>query len=220
MDPIYNKVICPGCGARYKVKPQNYIKKYKCKKCNSTIVLNPIEYNENQKDNFINELYEIYLAHKEIIDTLNDVLNMFKFSIYIYLSPKYISSYGDNYGNLLATSISNELFSLPPSKKIGKKFLKENRDTILKEIRDLKYDDHFCDLISKAINIYVVVNYKPINSNDPELLLLSHEKAQKPIQKLKELGLYHHTGDTIINDKVIKELTFFTQQQMNSIKKA
>jgi hypothetical protein len=115
-------------------------------------------------------------------------VNMVKVGVFGRLSSRFRVKYGEEKGNLLAAAVTNELFSSPSLNRKGKKFLKSNRETVQKELSDLRNDDEIRNAVTQAVRVKVIISQAQSNQAKESLL--------SPLEKLKELGILVSGGET------------------------
>ncbi|HOO39227.1 MAG TPA: hypothetical protein PLU81_06340 [Deltaproteobacteria bacterium] len=102
--------------------------------------------------------------------------------IYALLLKRYTSSYNRESAPRLALAVTNELFCLPPLDETAQSFLKKNHELILHEIKALQSDEQIRRVVTDALVIKAVFQHRQNGCGKDD--------AGRPIEKLKELGLF------------------------------
>ena len=82
----------------------------------------------------------------------------------------------------IALAVANELFCLPPLDETAKSFLKKNHELIRQEIKALQSDEQIRRIVTDALVIKAVFQHRQNGCGKDD--------AERPIEKLKELGLF------------------------------
>lgn len=102
--------------------------------------------------------------------------------IYALLLKRYASGYNRESSPQLALAVTNELFCLPPLDETAQSFLEKNHELILHEIKALQSDEQIRRVVTDAMVIKAVFQHRQNGCGK--------DAAGRPIEKLKELGLF------------------------------
>ena len=112
------------------------------------------------------------------------------FSLYLYLRKLYRVQFDDKKSGLLAVAVGNGVLSRLPGNEEGKLFQIENSRLINEKIMEIKNTPELCTLISETVMMQTLLDVKPLDTSDPEVILEHYEQVSEPIEKLKKYGLY------------------------------
>ncbi len=112
-----------------------------------------------------------------------DGVETVKMGVLNRLAEKYKGFYGQETADSLASAVVSELFCEKPSDPVAIEFFAANKDVIGREMSNLKYDDHVCEIVTQAIRIKA------------SLIRRQGEQTAKPlndhIEELTRLGIFH-----------------------------
>jgi hypothetical protein len=125
-----------------------------------------------------------------LMDKVATGTDIFAFSLFLYLKKIYRQQFDTEYADLLAVAVSNELLSRNPGNEKGQIFLERNISTIKEKASEIKNNHDLCIAISETVKMQVLFDAKPLDTNNPGLILEQYERIGKPIEKLKEYNVY------------------------------
>jgi len=128
----------------------------------------------------------IYMK-KGLLRRVGSAVDMVKVAIYYRLRRRFEAEYGEDQARFLAAAVTNELFSLPPGSPDAQAFLESHRETVQRELCNLKNDDETRDTVTQAIRVQQSVAYGQGVRNGKALL--------GPMNKLMALGILVPGGD-------------------------
>jgi hypothetical protein len=134
--------------------------------------------------------YYYFLVHrkKTLLKRMVSGIDMVKIGVYGRLSQRFKAKYGEEQVGLLATAVTNELFSELPSNPSAEKFLKSNKDIVERELSNLRSDDEICNAVTQAVRVKLTISYDKGNHTQEQLF--------DPLEKLKKFGILVSGGDT------------------------
>ena len=127
-------------------------------------------------------MYMKRLFHKRFSRKMLSGVEKIKMGILDRLAVRYKGIYGQETADSLAAAIVNELFSQKPSDPHAKDFFSTNKDVIVRELSNLKYDDEMCKIITQAIRMKASLSDE--QSDDMSKFPDGH------IEKLIRLGIF------------------------------
>jgi len=116
--------------------------------------------------------------------------DIFAFGLYLHLRKSYRLQFDDKYAAMLAVAVSNEVLSRPSGNEKGRLFQNENSSLIKEKSLEIKNNRDICIFISEAVMMQSLLDVKPLKKSDPTVILEHYEQIGKPVEKLKEYGLY------------------------------
>jgi DNA-directed RNA polymerase subunit F len=116
--------------------------------------------------------------------------DIFAFGLYLRLRKSYRQQFDDEYAAMLAVAVSNDVLSRPSGNEKGWLFQKENSSLIKEKSLEIKNNRDLCIFISEAVMMQNLLDVKPLRTSDLTVILEHYEQIGKPIEKLKEYGLY------------------------------
>ena len=116
-----------------------------------------------------------------LLNEMTSGVNMVKTGVRGRLSFRYKDKYGEE-GEMLATVITNVLFSKKPSNADETEYLNSNKKLILEELKKLQSDRELRDVVTQSARVSATVALER-NTEDRDLLT-DH------FRKLTDLGLF------------------------------
>ena len=117
-----------------------------------------------------------------LLNEMSSGVNMVMTGVHGRLFFRYKDQYGEEDGGMLATVITNVLFSKKPSNADETEYLNSNKTLILEELKKLQSDRELCDMVTQSARVNATVALER-NTEDRDLLT-NH------FRKLTDLGLF------------------------------
>jgi hypothetical protein len=116
------------------------------------------------------------------------------YTVYLHLYANFKKKYNPGkykpgFAELLAITISNELFSKPPEDFAEEEFLRSQTLIIKEELAQVNGDNNICRIVSHAAHIMNMMSYASSKSKDPEEVFKRFKYASVSPQKLMNLGI-------------------------------
>jgi len=121
--------------------------------------------------------------------------------VFARLLSRYHATHGEGHAARYAMAVTNILFSLP-AQEMDRRFLEHHRETVDKEVKALKDDREIREIVTETVTMRIVFASRERGCSQKDLM--------KPIESLKNLGLYLQ-GDSIPTPRsfVVKAEAFF-----------
>ncbi|MBU0992219.1 MAG: hypothetical protein KJ737_06960 [Proteobacteria bacterium] len=133
----------------------------------------------------------LFSGKKSIWDEIDNGINQIKHGIYMRLSTVYLEKYGKDVSGLLAASVTNELFSLPPTNDENRSYLKSNKRLVEDEVMVLRNNEDILTAATHAMRIKMTIIFRnqksgtyDKNLSKPYLKMVERGLAQKAIKDL------------------------------------
>jgi len=114
-------------------------------------------------------------------------VDVIKAGIALQLLRRYKLEYAEDTSAKLASAVTNELFSDPPSTSEAAEFLEENAELIHQAIDALQDDRETREALTQALRVKAMVAFAGGKHGREHLI--------EPIEKIRELGLLIPGGD-------------------------
>jgi hypothetical protein len=122
--------------------------------------------------------------------TAGTATHLFASALWLRLSKRYAEEYDADFGEQLATAVSNDLLSRSPGEDNGRTFQAAHRPLVQEKVREIKEHPDLCHLLSQAVRTQALLHGVSIRVSGPTELLEAFDKCLKPILKLQKYGLY------------------------------
>ncbi len=139
-----------------------------------------------------------FLVKKRLIKNSETAILMIRIKAFKRLSKKLTETYEVRKSKFLAGAILNKLFLDEPTDEKQIEFVKNNQDTILKEIQNLKKDTELCEAILQSLAIQTVLPHV-IKGKKGKLSMTDINEGGKAMMKLKEYGLIDDIPEKPVN---------------------
>ena len=122
------------------------------------------------------------LFYKRYSKKMLSGVEMVKLGVLDRLAERFKGIYGQETADSLAAAVVNELFCQKPADPHAKDFFSTNKNVIVREFSNLKYDDNICKIITQAIRIIASLSDEQNNQKTKSL--------DDHIDKLTKLGIF------------------------------
>ncbi len=95
----------------------------------------------------------------------------------------------DDFNNMLAQAVCDELFGRVVDSKFDQDFLRENRSLVDQKLALVKEEPDICKIVSQAAHIMGMVKYASSASGRPDEQYRSFEYKSVSLHRLNELGI-------------------------------
>jgi hypothetical protein len=130
------------------------------------------------------------MKYMGLLEKVTKGTDIFAFGLYLRLRKSYRQQFDNEYADMLAVAVSNDVLSRSPGNEKGRFFQKENHCLIKEKALEIKNNRDLCISISEAVLMQSLLDVKQLRTSNPKVIQEHYEKVGKPVEKLKEYGLY------------------------------
>ena len=136
-----------------------------------------------------------FFGKRCLMQRMAEAVDIAKFGLAVRLVRHYRKTHDDDIAYKISGALANELFSDPHGGPEGEEFARENSGFLRSEMTRLADDQETCQVLTQVVRVKATIAY----ASGPR----DEEAIMRPMEKLKELGLFIPGGDAPSPDTFI-----------------